>query len=317
MRRLVARPILGLGLALGMFVYAGPLAASAGLNGGRAVSNQTSSAMARDKANLRDLYIAMLAGKATAAAYQKALTSFNSRYGVSPVRVSIPNCPIMGGGALAPAMPTCTGNRAQNSLPLTQANEQFCSFTNPQTYCYCGPATAYSILQELHYPTSHDGEALSQNELAITKYLETNYWWNTPWSGLSGDHPMPETLNYWRTGSYSGYYEADGLGMSIPAPDTSTFENDVRYDVDNGWPLAPNTTEVYLGYHLAGHPTSQAQNPIGHWLPIYGYSNYGATFYYADPAHAVPANWGWSAPAYATDSAANFSGLVQARGLVW
>ena len=168
--------------------------------------------MAKDKANLRDLYLAMLAGNVTQAAYQKAFTSFSGKYGVSPVRVSTPNCPIIGGGGLAPALQSCLGNRPSGSLPLTQANEQYCSWTNPVSYCYCGPATAYSILQEMGFPTSHDGEALSQNKLAITKYLETNYWGNTPWSGLSSDHPMPESLNYWRTGSYSGYYEADGLG---------------------------------------------------------------------------------------------------------
>lgn len=39
--------------------------------------------------------------------------------------------------------------------------------------------------------------------------------------------------------------------------------------------------------------------------------------YYADPAHAVPASWGWTAPQYGTDSAVNFTGLVQARGIVW
>ena len=116
--------------------------------------------------------------------------------------------------------------------------EQYCSWTNPVSYCYCGPATAYSILQEMGFPTSHDGEALSQNKLAANKYLETDANGGTPWTGAGGDHPMPESLNYWRTGSYSGYYEADGLGMPTPAPDTSTFENDVRFDIDYGYPLA-------------------------------------------------------------------------------
>ena len=321
MRHWIARPILALGLVAGMFAIASPMAAYAGQSGASGVTTKSQTSLAKDKVALRDLYFSVLAGRTSVTVYQKALRSFAAKYGAANTPSlamsslpSTPLCPIVPGGALiasTPSSPNCLGSRAQNTVSLTQAGEQYCSWNG--SYCYCGPATAYSMLQGLGYPTSHDGEALSQNTLATTKYLETNYWGNTPWSGLSGDHPMPESLNYWRTSSYSGYYQADGLGTGRPAPDTSTFEFDVIYDVDNRWSVAANITEVVGGYHLAGHPN---QN-IGHWLPIYGYYSYGANFYYADPANSVPASWGWSAPAYSSDSAANFSGLVQARGVVW
>jgi hypothetical protein len=324
-RQLFARPILALGVVAGMFVFASPVAADAsqgttGLSASRP-SRAALAALAKDKAAIRDLYFALLAGRTTATVYQAALRSFAVRYGEAstPALATASGrsalCPTMGNVAV-PSSPYCVGNRSWNTVNLTNAGELKCTWTNPVSYCYCGPATAYAMLQQLGYPTSHSGEALSQDNLAITKYLETRYWGGqTPWSGIQGDHPMPETLNYWRTGSYSGYYEADGLGMPTKAPDTSTFENDVRYDIDTGWSVAANITEVYNGYHLAGHPNTRTT--IGHWLPIYGYSNFGATFNYADPASSIPSSWGWNVKPTNTDSAANFSGLVQARGIVW
>ena len=318
MKQWIARPILALGLIVGMFAVVGPLGADAASQTASVKHSQVT--QTRAKSALRDLYINMLAGRASAAAYQKALTSFSTTYGVIPARVSTPSCPSVGSGLMmttTPGLPACLGNRQWNKVALTQADELYCPANGK--YCYCGPATGYSILQQLGHAHSTSGELLGQKLLASTKYLETDYWGNTPWSGRGGDHPMVESITMWLTGSYyNGYYEQDGLGMPIGAPDTSTFESDVRFDTDYGYSLTANTTEVWGGYHLAGHNTTDPkQHPIGHWLPIYGYYSYGAGFYYADPAHSVPANWGWTAPQYGADSAANFTGLVQARGIVW
>jgi hypothetical protein len=339
MRRSIVRPVLSLGLALGLLSSLGPVVANAGQGGApgvpigpqgarypdgtakiNAAVSPAAAAQAKDKAALRDLYIAQLTGKASSAAYHNGQQRFTSRWGIAlqptptlttstvRTRTISPLCPLAAGGPMLPNTMDCTGNRAYNSVTLTQVAEQYCSFNH--TYCYCGPATGVSMLRGLGYNTSHDGETLSQNELAINKYLETNYWGGTPWSGLSGDHPMPETLNYWRTGSYSGYYEADGLGMSIPAPDLSTYENDVRYDIDNGWSLAPDIHEKVNQYHLPGHPSG---TEIWHWLPVYGYTSYGSYTSYADPATSV-----WSGVSATNSvSAANMDGILQDRGLVW
>src|ERR1700737_1383199 len=91
---------------------------------------------------------------------------------------------------------------------------------------------------------------------------------------------------------------------------TETFESLLRSMTSGGAQLC-----LYRG-------TSSCRR-TGLWLanrgvnpnPIRGLQLPG--FYYAAPAPAVPASWGWTAPQYGTDSAVNFTGLVQARGIVW
>jgi hypothetical protein len=333
MKRWVTLPIVSFGMALGVAAAIGPVTASAGTGGAPGVvigpqgarypdgtakvsspESPAAIAQAGDKAALRDLYFAMVSGKAKASVYQTAQLQFIARWGIAlqpgasrSLTPSMPGCPIL--PTLVMGIPTCSTNPQSGSVSLAQVPEQYCSWLG--LYCYCGPATAYSMLNGLGYPRSHDGEALSQNELAINKYLETNYWGGTPWSGLSGDHPMPETLNYWRTGSYSGYYEADGLGQPNPAPSLSTFEFDLKFDVDNRWSLAANTHEKAGGTHLAGHPASAE---IWHWLPLYGFQSYGSTTMYADPATSV---WPPGVPAYSTTASSTMDSLIQDRGLVW
>jgi hypothetical protein len=178
------------------------------------------------------------------------------------------------------------------------------------------------MLDALHKPTSYDGrDSLSQPVLALKRYLETDYWGNTPWSGLpypngQPDHPMPESLNFWIGGSYlTGYYEADGLGMPTPAPDLATYKSDLRWDINNGWPLTanihepPNTTP-----RMQGHPPGE---DIWHWLAIYGYlgstTTGGDTTLYADSATTV---WASVLPK-ASQPSSDIVYLYREHGLVW
>ncbi|HEX6292742.1 MAG TPA: C39 family peptidase [Herpetosiphonaceae bacterium] len=175
---------------------------------------------------------------------------------------------------------------------------------------YCGPASAYSILGALGKWTSYDGESLSQSMLATRKYLETDYWGNTPWS-VGSSRPYPETLNYWRTGSYYGYYVA--VGTTVNA---ATFKDNMTYDIDRNWPVGGNAWEVAGSQnpHLVGHPTN---TDIFHWIAIYGYANWGDTTYYADPASGA-SSLGWtSVPRYAGISTNTLAVILDGRGYVW
>lgn len=178
-------------------------------------------------------------------------------------------------------------------------------------YYYCGPASGQMILHAMGYNTSHDGEGLSQPELAITKYLETDKWGQTPWYVSSVDQPYPQTLNYWRTGSYNGYYVLQG------APSVSTERSDMRLDITGRYPVALNTTEQYSGYHLPGHPTDAGYfnryGPIGHWVDNNGFHNYEWTVHYADSATSV-----WPDVHQFNDvNLTDINTLLQNHGMVW
>lgn len=175
---------------------------------------------------------------------------------------------------------------------------------------YCGPGSAYSILAALGKTKSYDNETLSQANLATRKYLETDYWGNTPWS-VGTSRPYPESLNYWRTGSYSGYYAA--VGTTVNA---ATFKDNMTYDIDRNWLVGGNAWEVAGSQnpHLVGHPTNV---DIYHWIAIYGYANWGDTTYYADPASGA-SSLGWtSVPRYSGISTNTLAVILDGRGYVW
>ena len=163
--------------------------------------------------------------------------------------------------------------------------------TAQQSNTYCGPGATYSVLAYLGYSTSHDGESLSQSCVGGTcgagapnsqKYLETNYWGNTPWYVSANDHPVPGTLNYWRTGYYSGYY------VGVFPSSESSYESDLTYDIDNYWPTMNDVHEPANGTHLVGHPPTLE---IFHWITDFGYTNYGAGTDYVDPAANSTLGW--------------------------
>lgn len=176
---------------------------------------------------------------------------------------------------------------AQYSLSVPQYPE------NP--WYYCGPAAVTSSLAYFG-GNSHDGETLSQSCLAgtcgsgspnSTKYLETNYFGYTPWTwGANGqyDIPVPQSINYWRTGNYNGYY-LDYMPTSV-----SDYEFELTYDIAGNppghYPLNADIEEVAGGLHLPGHPVG---TEIQHWITLYGYNGYGSGTSYIDPVANSPA----------------------------
>lgn len=181
-----------------------------------------------------------------------------------------------------------------------------------EKYYYCGPASAYAILAALGYTRSSNNETLSQATLATDKYLETEKWTGTPWYVSSADQPYPQTLNYWRTGSYSGFYILSSSSFSA-----ATFKSQFTADIDGNWPVGGNAWEVAGSQnpHLVGHPTN---TDIYHWIAIYGYSNSGDTVAYADSVHnATSISWYAGVPAYSSIATSTMSTILNGRGYVW
>lgn len=206
----------------------------------------------------------------------------------------------------SPGLLTPLSSPSAQTLPVAQFPE-----TNPSGYCqpgyscYCGPASAVSVLRYLQ-PVSHDGETLtdangnsSGGQFGLAgnygsgapwsyKYLETNVrGGETPWYSGGNDWPMSQSFNYWISGSYSGfpYY------TNYRPTSASNYESDLVADIwsggSPGYPLAGDVEEIAGGLHLPGHP----QNiEIQHWIAMFGYGSNGVTTDYVDPVAGSPLN---------------------------
>jgi hypothetical protein len=159
-------------------------------------------------------------------------------------------------------------------------------------------------------PTSHDGETLFaggsswQGQVGLAgnfgsgvpppapqppysrKYLETNYFGGeTPWLAVPGEYPMSRSINWWVSGSYSGF---PNYANQRPTSVTD-YQNLLKMDISTGYPLAGDVEEIAnVGVHLWGHPLNQ---DIQHWIPLYGYAASGASTSYIDPAAGSTLNW--------------------------
>lgn len=173
--------------------------------------------------------------------------------------------------------------------------------TGEVTGAYCGPAAAWSILRGLNVTTSHYGEPLlpastGQHTLAALcstcgdprgKYLQTDYFGQTPWVAEAGNYPMPRALNRWRTGYSSGWYNVKTV--TNDAAGRANFKTNLTLDINIGYPIAANIVEYTNGVHLPGHPNFN----IYHWIALRGYNNYGDNTRYADPAYSAYVTWGY------------------------
>jgi hypothetical protein len=180
---------------------------------------------------------------------------------------------------------------------------------------YCGPATAYEILgyQMIHNglgsTTGPNGETLSQSTLAGATYLETDEYDGTNWS----PYVMDPTLNAWLHTSF--YAAQPGSGVS-GGFSTSTWEADLKTDIDSGWAIAGNVVEYAGGAHLVGHPTNET---IYHWIAITGYTGFDTYTTYVDSVHGDTQFWSWAAnvPPQSTISSGTMTSLLNGRGYVW
>ena len=179
------------------------------------------------------------------------------------------------------------------------------------TTCYCGPAAAESVLFYLQ-PTSHDGETLDQpppswqyypyqwGQFGLAgnfgsaapyswKYLETNVahgsvpGGETPWYSGSGDYPMSQSIDYWISGSYSGFPYYVNYRPTSMADYQAKLKSDIWNGGAPGYPLVGDVEEVRNGVHLWGHPQGLE---IQHWIVLDGYGP-GTTSYIDSVANSA------------------------------
>lgn len=199
--------------------------------------------------------------------------------------------------ATAPAGSTAA-LAASNTLAMSQ-------YAQGNTY-YCGPASAYEALKFKGGGPGPLGEPLSQTNLGKqvnqypTSYLQTNQYQSTDWSrGV-----MAPTLTAWLHATF--YVAHNGSG---------SFQTNLVYDVDTGWPVVIGVMEPQYGVHLVGHP---ANLYIVHWIAAHGYSSSGANTYYADSV-ALTTFWTWSAnvPRYSYLPTTTMNALMNPFGYVY
>jgi hypothetical protein len=241
----------------------------------------------REKQAMATRYATVRGGQLPLAQFVAEQRTFEAKwYGPSPA---------------APRVSSATAGKvlAGVAFACCQSHDLAVNHAAQQSNTYCGPGATYAVLAYLGYSTSHDGETLTQSCIGgacgsgnpySLKYLETNYWdtygggnGGTPWWVSGSDYPVPGTLNYWRTGTYTGFY------AGVFPSSESTYELDLTYDIDNYWPFMIDVHEPASGTHLVGHPPAVE---IFHWITGFGYSNYGAGTDYIDPA--ANSTLGWS-----------------------
>lgn len=169
---------------------------------------------------------------------------------------------------------------------------------------YCGPSTAKSIL-------GAKGYNIDQSTLGEYKWLETEYWGNTPWwvgSATNGYSPMEYTLDKYQGTQYYSVYASDGSIHGV--------KSKVIISIDNDYGIAGNTWEVAGGKYLPGHPQGYE---VLHWIAIDGYYNSGDTIHYAEPVYnASSISWykNVTNPYYNVD-VSTMAYVLSGRGLVW
>ncbi|XBH22966.1 C39 family peptidase [Jonesiaceae bacterium BS-20] len=142
---------------------------------------------------------------------------------------------------------------------------------------YCGPASAYMVLNHLGVKKSKDGKntTLTQANLAGSNYLGTTSNAGTPWASKK----MHATLNKW-TGT------TDWAATNAPSTDgqklVATAGAFVRNIGQKNRAMLMGTVEMGGQAHYNNHPKAKT---IGHWLVGYGYTPTG--FRMADPAAGI------------------------------
>ncbi|QAT39770.1 C39 family peptidase [Clostridium sp. JN-9] len=247
----------------------------------------TSKLIADQKQNLAKMHMDAKLGKISGSYVNSSEKNFQDKYGSKKRALTLnsskPNTQLMSLSVQA------TSSYSWNSISSLLQQSQINSY-------YCGPATAVEIL-------GSKGVYISQNTAASSLGTTTN---GTDWYNGS-IYPMQATLN-----SYENGYWYITYGTNI---DASTFQNDVVYDIDNGYGVAGDAWEVPGGPHLVGHPTNRT---IFHWFAIDGYSNYGSTTHYADSVYGASSiSWSGNVPQYSNLASTTIAQIVNGRGIIW
>ena len=187
---------------------------------------------------------------------------------------------------------------------------------------YCGPAAVEEMLLGMGFPIGPHGENLNaasfpsagQVVLANNTYLQTDSnpdpkLRGTNWSAGPGGtvHVVPATLNAWIHSNF--YVPVNASTMSI-----ASYENDIIFDIANGFPVAAGIHEDVNTPHLTGHG-GQFLTTLNHWIAIRGYTASGGMTTYNDSIHGVPSGWGWTPPPPAPQIPA--TSTVSSGGIIW
>lgn len=241
------------------------------------------------KQTLASEYADMRAGKVSYTTYRSDLAAFLAQYGGHTASTTI-------------VVPDCVPDPNTGQCPVSANSVNLIQQPQTTTY-YCGPATASEVL-------GVRGVSKSQSFLAGSSYLNTDASKDTPWN----PYVMHPTLNTLLNTAYYVAVDGSAVGGGFT---TSTWEQDLKYDVDNGWAIAGNIVEyANTDPHLVGHPRTMT---IYHWIGIYGYSNNGGYTKYADSVSGDTQFWSWAAnvPAYSSFSSSDMTTLLNQRGFVW
>ena len=236
-------------------------------------------------------YAAMRAGRFSGAAYQRDFEAFMSQYGGAAAQASHAVTPYC---IPDPDTGKC-GSSGSNFVALTQQSQA-------NSY-YCGPATAAEIL-------AGRGVNKSQSFLAGSSYLKTDATGATSWN----PYVMHPTLNTLLNTNWYPPVNGSGVGGGF---DATTWEDDLQFDIDNGWAIAGNIVEYQnTDPHLVGHPRGLT---IYHWIAIYGYTYYGVDTKYADSVSGDAWIWSWAAnvPPYSSFASSDMTTLLNQRGVVY
>lgn len=167
---------------------------------------------------------------------------------------------------------------------------------------YCGPASGYMIIRYLHgagFTSRYDGSQPGQAGLANANHMRTDLNGRTDWSSqlyVTG-------INRWRGVNYY---------VQVNRPTAATTKSIILMSIGaSGMPYAADTVEFAYGDHYNFHPKSLT---IGHWITGYGYSNSGATSYWADPSTSV---WPGVSPTFSYSTATFANLFLQSNGIVY
>lgn len=123
---------------------------------------------------------------------------------------------------------------------------------------------------------------------------------------------MKRALNRW-------LFDGGGYYIQVTPASTADLKSKVTVDIVIGWMVASDMYERLNGPHYNNHPNK----PISHWTTIRGYSGYGSTMMFQDPAANSPAlgtEWDDANPFFSLSAADVFSYMTQQgvrRGIVW
>jgi len=178
---------------------------------------------------------------------------------------------------------------------------------SPQARWYwCGPATGVMVVKGWASPS----------QLTMSNHMNTWPETGTGW-GTGPNAPIPNGINAYvgTRRDYTGIGVPSGGGTSATR---TTFQQRLVANTDAGRGLAAN---IWQG---ASTPPNSRLNPgypaqtVKHIFAIRGYSNYGSTAYYVDPASGgAGVDWGGNVPAYSTVTTTKLMPLLGARGYVW